>query len=95
MGGSDACPLKRWLQWTQKVVLSLVDRFLKEGVPTGVAQLVRLQGPEVQPLREENRAMLQIQFSVALGEYERHTHQFPRLLVKQHQDLGRDWALGK
>lgn len=62
VGGSDACTLKRWLQWTQKVVLSLVDRFLKEGVPTGVAQLIRLQGPEVQPLREENRAMLQIQF---------------------------------
>lgn len=53
------CPLKLWAQWTQKAVLSLVDRFLKEGVSTGVAKAVRLQGLKVQPVREENRAILQ------------------------------------
>lgn len=61
-------PLKLQAPQTQKVEPRVVERFLKEEVPFGVANAGRHEGPAMQPSGKKAWQCLYMQFSGALGE---------------------------
>lgn len=94
-GRVSTCSLKIQTQRALEMVLSLMGRLLKEEVPTGVAKIVRLKEPKVQPLREASRAGPFIRVFCGLGEGKSHPQQFLWLLIKGIKIWGRPGLLRK